>query len=543
MRAVVVRRGPAIAVVAAAESSDVDASDVDATDVDARIDTSYRAVPNDWRDAQERVIFKVNLAYGLDSGATSGEAGKNGFEPDAVTDPRGNAFDDRRQYLLGDAVLGTRGVLLPSMDTYFLSRYAFATNGASQFAALSSVYDQRDGRALLVRSAYAEIDDRNDDETLLGRMFVRAGRQFRYGSATFITNFDGISGGYDAPAFEASAFFGRRVSLFFEDDPGLLGGASIKVRGKDALNIPVDLAIDYLFFDGGGPADSALEDAAINLGRQYVELSARGQVGKTRLYIRGRLVDNGDLRTDENGEAEGFGLGRASLQARQPLGSKFLLVADVHQKFAREAAYDYISPAATDVLSVAESIGIGLDAPSDSTLLGLRASYMMSRALELYGFGRANLVSEDSTSGFNNSWQEGGAAVSHRAGRKLWSTVQYKFRFTNLDDEAGGVGSEFANTAGAGVRQFHEISADARYSAGYRKTTVAAGVYYRVDDLESPYALVEDDGRGGLRADADHWISKFLRAKLAGELAQASSVFAPELGTLFSVRLMMEAQF
>ena len=48
---------------------------------------------------------------------------------------------------------------------------------------------------------------------------------------------------------------------------------------------------------------------------------------------------------------------------------------------------------------------------------------------------------------------------------------------------------------------------------------------------------------GTARVDADYWFSKYTRAKLAGEFAQPSPAFAPELGNLFSIRLLMEASF
>lgn len=527
----VMRPRPAPAVVAGAETVTTDVS------------IGYQAVPTDLRDLEERLIFKINAGYGLDSGAVSGDPLRSGFVPDDVTDPDGNALSQQRQYLLGDAILGTRGVLMPSLHTYFLSQYSLAADGASQFASLNNVYDQRDGRALLVYSAYAEIDDLEDDESLLGRLFVRAGRQFRYGTAMFITNFDGLSAGYDSPGFEVNGFFGRRVSLFFGDDPGLLGGAGVRVRLEDLINVPVDLAADYLFFDGGGPADEELDDG-VDLSRQYLELSARTKLSGWRFYGRARFADNGAARADEMGQEAGFALGRLGLEGRKAFGRNFVLVADVEHRFEDEVAYDFLAPAATDVLDIAERLGIGLD-PQEATRFSVRGSYMMTRATELYGFVRANLASGLETSGFNRSWSELGAAVSHRVGRKLFTTAQYKLRFTDLDDAANGAGDgqEFGDTAGTGVTEFHELSADARYSLGYRSMTVGAGVYYRVYDLQSPYAEVSDDGRGGIRVDGDYWFSKYLRAKLAGEAVQASPAFAPELGTLFSIRAILEAIF
>jgi hypothetical protein len=511
---------------------------------EATVDTSFRILPNDIRDLEERVIFKVNVGYGLDSAATSGDIGKNGFDPEAVTDPNGNAFADQRQYLLGDAVLGTRGILLPSMHTYFLSRYLLDADGASQYAALNNVYDERGGQALLVSAAYAEIDDLEDDESILGRLYLRAGRQFRYGATTFITNFDGVSAGYDAPNVEVNGFVGQRVSLFFGDEPGILGGGGVKIRGEDLIGFPLDVALDYMFYDGGGDVAEDIDGdgvADLNLTRQYFELSSRANLAGYRLYLRGRVVDNGDLGTED-----GFALGRAGLQLRKAFGRKLVVIGDVEQRFAAEASYDYINPAPTDVLDIAQTVGIGLDPPEDATRVSLKASYTPIHSLELYGFARANAVAEGdtgTTSGFERSWQELGAAIGHRLDRALWTTLQYKVRVTDLDDAANLADADFDNTAGTGVSEFHEIAGETRYSLGYRKLTAAIGAYYRVYNVQSPYAEVTDDGRGGARVDADYWFSRNLRAKVAGEIAQASPAFAPELDTLLSVRALMEALF
>jgi hypothetical protein len=235
-------------------------------------------------------------------------------------------------------------------------------------------------------------------------------------------------------------------------------------------------------------------------------------------------------------------LARLGLEVRKAIGKNFVFVGDIEQRFKGEAVYDFLNPAANDVLDIAETLGIGLD-EQEATRISVRGSYMLSRMTEIYGFVRANLASGIENSGFNRSWQELGAALSHRLGRKLWTTLQYKLRSTDLDDEANAVGAEFTDTAGTGVSTFHEVAGDARYSLGYRNMTVGVGLYYRVYNFQSPYAEVTDDGRGGARFDVDRWFTKYLRVKLAGEAAQPSPAIAPELGTLFSFRAILEALF
>ncbi len=491
----------------------------------ASADTGYKAIPSSWRDVQERVIFKVNVGFGLDSAPTSGDFHKSGFRPDDLVID-GENFVDSRQYLLGDAVLGSRGVLLPSLNTYFLSRYHYDTEGAAGFTGLHNVYDGRDGQDIDVHAAYAEIDGYGEEGTLVNKLFLRAGRQFRLGGARYVSNFDGVTAGYDGDGVAVSGFFGQRVALYFEeDDPGTVMGAGVKIDGKDMFDVPVDAAIDYFNFDGE---------------RQYIELSGRYVLEGpgTRLYLKTRLSDNGDIA-----EESGLGLGRISLRVRHPIGHKYYVTADVEQIFAREAAYDFLSPVGADVVNVGEQVGLGFEPPQDALRFSARVMAILTKDLEAFGFLRANIASDDSVSSFDNSYQEVGLAVQALLGRNARVGGQYKLRATSLNDSAQGAGSLFEDTTGAGAEKFHELSAEFRYSMGYRKMTAAAGAYLRAYDFATPYATSTGDARAGGRVDVDYWLKKTARFKVAGEMAQSSPTFASDLGTVTSVRLIAETVF
>ena len=508
----------------------------------------YKAIPTTMRDLQERVIFRFNVGYGLDSGTLSGDPGRSGIDPARVTDPNGNEFTEFRNYLLGDAVLGSNGILMPSLNTYIQSRFAFdAVSGASEFTALPSSYDNQ---AFQINAAYAEFDGFGGEGTVLDKIFVRGGRQYRHGSALFVTVFDGITAAFDDRGIEVSGFFGQRASIYFDKNPGLVGGGGVKLRGKDLFDLPVDLAVDYLFFDGGG---SVAENAAggIALSRHYIELDSRLVLSSTRIYLRGRIVDNGDLAgqmdADGNIEADGIGLGRLGVQVRHPFGRKLLVVADAEQRFGRAVAYDFVSPVRIDVVDADNLVGIGLDPPADSTRVGVRVNAMLNRMFELYGFARVNIVSDadGQKTGFNRPYQDLGAALSARVGPSVIATAQYKLRLQQLNDDANGEGSDFFDTSGSGVTQYHELSGEFRYrlSGPSRRASAGLGAYFRVYNLQSPYAEVEQDSRAGGRVDVDYWFRRDLRVMAAGEIAQPSPSIAPELGTLLSIRLLTEALF
>jgi hypothetical protein len=529
-------------VVAAADAAENAAAKNRVDSADATVSSpNYERFPTSLRDFQERVIVKLNVGYAVDAGTVSGDPGRNGLRPDQVTAPDGAHFNQVRPYLLGDAVLGSQGVLMPSLNTYFLSRFALQTGGSGIYNSLNNVYDSRGGREILIYAGYAELSGVGKPGTALSKLLFRAGRQFRFGATNFVANFDGIDVEYRdrEVGYQVSGFFGRRASAFYVADPGIMGGVGLALSGERLVGVPVDFSADYLFFTAAGKQDIHGDGVNVisSLSRHYLELSARTQIYTTRLRAEARVVDQGGLSN------QGAGLGRIGVQVRQPLIDKLLLVGEAEHRFARNESYDFISPAPQDVVDVARQLGIGIDAPQDANRFGLRADLALTRELELYGFSRVNLVDKQGQSGFNTSWFEAGAAIAARLLARIAANLQYKARFYDLNRDANAAGQPFADTSGSGVKSFHEVAGEVRYSPGARRYSAALGLVYRVYSLRSPYAEVDNDGRAGGRADFDYWFNQWSRIKLAGELAQPSPSFARELGTLFSVRALGEFLF
>ena len=485
------------------------------------------------RALEEAMVFRFNIGYQLASSGTSGERGLSGLVPDDLTEANGDAFRATRQYALGDLTLGTDGWLVPSMSTYFASRMHFGVDGASSFTAFENPFDTRNARALLVRAAYAEIDGIGDKRGQLSRIYLRAGRQFRYGSTRFIANFDGLTAAYDAPGFEVSGFVGQRVALFVAGQRGLVAGGGFKLRGKELLGKPIDMAVDYLFLDG--------DNSGVGSARSYLEPLIRFGLGAGELSARARLADNGSIAGASSDQ--GFGLARLAFDYRQPLGKKWLLAANLAHLTSRELAYDIVAPATVDIVQVSSQLGLGLDSPGNATRAGARLNAQLSRSLELYGFWNGNFAHEQPGVGFNTSFQEFGTALYARVLGGLHLTGQYKFRAHQLDDDANQPGSSFSDLSGSGVSSMHEMSGEARYRARPLRTTLALSGYSRIYQLRSPYTDVTGDSRLGMRLSANARVSQRLRIDVSGEVAQPSPVLSPDLGTLTSVRALMEASF
>jgi hypothetical protein len=489
----------------------------------------YKPIPTEVRDIRERVLFKTNIGYGLDVSRLSDKVAKTGIAPGDVVDGQGNEFAQTRQYLLGDAIIGTRGVLMPSLNSYFLSRFSFNAGG-DEFTALNAVYDAQDAQKVLIRSAYAELEGLGGPEGgALDSIYVRAGRQYRFGSNRYVANFDGITAAYDHRLAEVSAFFGQRVSLFFDDDPGILAGAGLKLRGEALIRYPVDLNVDYLRFDAGG-------DAAA---RQVVETNARWRAANnTRVYLRGRYLDDG-LDTDQSA-----GVGRVGGQVRQSIGRDILFVVDAEKNFAREFAFDYVGTSPIDVVNVGQEMGLSIGRPQNSTLVGARGNYQINSTLEGYAFYRKRIVkNQREADAFARPFQEIGLATSGLFGKRLTASAQYKYRLHTLEADANVAGSDFDDTAGTGVKKMHELSGEARYNFGKKTADLTVGAYGRIYDIETPYAFLDNDGRGGGRLDFGYWATSFIRLRAAGEVAQPSQSLAADISTLVSLRLLMEASF
>lgn len=489
------------------------------------------------RALEERLVFRMNLGYGLDAGEPSGERGLSGVSPADVLDGDGNPFAGTRQYALGDLALGTSGLLLPSMSLYFASAFHFDMAGASSFSSFANPYDIAGGRDFLVRAGYAQLDGIGKSGPL-ARLRVRAGRQFRYGSARFLTSFDGLTLGYEARGYEVSGFAGRRVSLYFERHRDLLGGAGMKLVGNELVGVPVDVALDYLRLGAGGSDGKSA--------RQYIELSSRAKLGPATMHLRGRINDNG---LSEQG-AQGMGLGRLGARVRYPLGRRVVVVADAERTFAREVVYDLAAPASVDVVRVADELGLALGSPGNATLAGARVSARLSSTLELYAFGAANLVPDPAdpeasagANGFNRPYVELGGALQLWPAPNLELTGQYKLRDPSLDAGARSITGSFADSSGSGIDRMQEMSAELRFRLARSRSSAALSGYARVYDLSGPYVQITNDMRAGARFDIDYWMSKAARIDLAGEVAQPSPTFAPDLGTLVSVRAIMEVVF
>ncbi|MDQ3365700.1 MAG: hypothetical protein M3680_09770 [Myxococcota bacterium] len=517
---------------------------------------TFKRFPTTRKELAERVTFKLRAGVELEGAGSSGEALRGG-----ASLPSGYAAS--RPWIVGDAMVGARDLVMPSLGAYFLASFQLdASDSLATRTAFARPYDSAEANSIAIKAGYAEWgrDDRQPNQ----KLWLRGGRQFRLDGGALFAYFDGATLGYREQAWEVSAFAGQRVTLYVDTPRGMLFGATASIDLKKSRDLPFRLAADYLGLavDGLG----VMEETASQT-RQLLALTGHYEVSrKTKLDLRARLVDAA-RDANEDGASDGFALGRVGARLRRQT-SALIMILDVEHRDGGDLAYDLAAPSAVDVVSVARQLGVGLAAPISATTVGAQLDWR-KRDTELLLFARAELPDDPAavTTVDQRGWYEGGVAVAGsplgtRAGG-IYTTAQYKLReygdysscvtrttagCMDEGDRNDGAFSEFGDSATSGLDRMHEVAVDATLRSvgsrsGGRRWRFAAGAFYRIYDFGSPYAEVVDEGRGGGRADLQWWFSKDLRAELAAEVAEASPVLARELGVMTSLRAALEARW
>lgn len=490
-----------------------------ADDTGVAATTAFTPVPTSRRDVADRLIVKLRAGYELDGASASGDPLRGGAALSA-------GFSGSRQWIVGDAVVGARDLLVPSLGAYLLSSFQLeSTETLAAQTALAVPGDATDQR-IAIKAGYAEWgrDDRRPNQ----KLWLRGGRQFRLDGGALFAYFDGATIGYRETAWNASAFAGQRVALYVETERGVLYGATAALDLKRAKDWPLEIAVDYL----------GLMLEAERRGMLAITATSEPH-DRTQLAIRARIIE----------DAAGVSFGRIGGRLRLTATDKLLLIADVEQRFGGDLAYDIAAPSAVDVVNVARQLGVGLAAPIDALTVGARVDYRRN-VTELLIFTRAELPQRTATTVDQQGWIEGGAALAAQPSTGVWAIGQYTLREYQLDEAANAMGTRFGDTSGSGLDRLHELAVDVtmRSQRGVgadrnARWRFSAGAFYRIYDRRTPYALTVHEGRGGARADLRRWITRNFHVEVGGEVAQPSPVLARELGTLTSLRAALEARW
>jgi hypothetical protein len=489
-----------------------------------QVDQRFRPLPTSLRDLQERVVFRVNAGYDLDGAGASGTPLRGG-----AALPSG--FSGSRSWVLGDAMIGARDILLPSLGGYFLSSYQFDAGGALASRTARVVPGDATDQRIAVKAGYAEYQTDDKDGS---HLWLRAGRQFRLDGGAMFAYFDGGAVGYRSHGLDVSGFGGERVALYIDTPRGVTFGGTAAVDLKKLRDWPVKVGLDYMALSIG--INDGLGAAGADQTQLRQLLAVTGNVELSRqahVDIRARVVDGG----------AGLSFGRAGARLRYAASRDLMVVADLDQRGRGDLAYDLASPTAVDVVDISRRLGVGIVAPTTSTMLGAHVDWRRG-SHELLVFGRADLAEGTVTNVAQQSWIEGGTAVAAAPRADVWATLQYTFRAYFLNANANQAGSAFDDTSGSGLASLHELALDGWWrSPRANHWRLGGGVFYRIYNFETPYVTTDHEGRGGGRVDARYALTAMLHVIAAAEVAQSSPTIMREIGTLASIRAAVEARW
>ncbi|HET7503914.1 MAG TPA: hypothetical protein VFK02_22990 [Kofleriaceae bacterium] len=527
------RMRPAAPKVAAAEPARAASSSSAGEDAAPRATTEaavtgFSPLPSSIRDLSDRVVFRLQAGVDLENAPATGDTLRGG-----AALPSG--FADSRSWIVGDAMVGARGIVLPSLGGYFLSSFQFdAGDSLATRTAVIAPGDATDQR-IAIKAGYVEWgnDDRHPQS-----LWLRGGRQFRLDGGALFAYFDGVTVGYRTPGVSASAFAGQRVVLYVDSEAGVLFGGTAAVDLQALRGMPIRLALDYMGLAIDQPVEMATTAGATESQlRQLIAVSGSYEPSaRLRADLRARVVD---------GDGSGLTLGRVGGRVKLLASEHVMVIGDVEQRQGGDLAYDLAAPSAVDVVDVARKLGVGLGPPIDALTVGAQVD-LRYRDTEVLAFGRAELPESTPTSVDQQGWVEGGAAISGQLLKGAWLTGQYTGRQYMREDGANLEGSGFDDTAGSGLDRLHELAVDATLRSqgrGGARWRVGLGGFYRIYNQVTPYRVTNNDGRGGGRADVAYWFTQLLRVDVAAEIAQSSPILAREIGTMSSVRGSLEARW
>lgn len=503
------------------------------------------------RDVRQPVSISVNLGYQVEGTQLTGKgslADPNGKLPD-------NSFALLRSYGFGEGFLSTRGVIVPSMSTYFALRFQAAPElgvvdpGAPAVEQRAkpppiATWFERSGTEL--RTGWVELKDFAPGA--LRALRVRAGDLFVYGP--WVMHLDGALAAFDSKLVRVQAYAGTRAADYtraLEVDRAKIFGASARIdlRGLPRP-LPIALAVETMTVEATAAGDPKSRNA------QY-EADWRP---KQDFALIGKVRTLDDKVAHENLEFRG----------RYKQVSNLVFVLD--HRTADDWRWDPSFGRVDDKLLTARPY-LDLGPVQPNLVASLRGGTLIAENLDLYSkvaVATDLTPPEQQRSGFNASYVELGGALQARLRRTVALDLSVLSRQNNLtapaqkiDDSAkpagcgdlvvpGGFGTCLALPDGAtlGEKGFTEIGTALRMSLGARKLSASLEIYGRKTRYAELYATVEKDHtsdiRGGGRFTVEAWVNERVRLSAAYDLSSRFE-FAPEITGYKALRLVLTGTY
>ena len=470
--------------------------------------TRRRAQPS----ATQSLIFRFNIGLGLDGGDPSGQPLASGSQLDQL-----NHYEKLRVYGFGDAVVGTRGLGWKPLSTYFAAQFRLDQDTNRSSTAVPTIHDNSRVGETLIRSGYAEANHMFENKWLKP-VYIRAGRQFRYGPA--IAHFDGISAGYRTNALTLGVFTGGRVAHFGHTS-AVITGVEARFDMWELKQVPLVIAGSLLNYDNNthfvGSISLKWSDAIL-------------------LGTHARILN------------QAFARQGVTLRARI---SKVTTVSVEAENRARgDWSYDLVVSSGTyDATDARRYLNLG--PPLPRAYATVRAGTVLVDNIDLLVRAAGAVEHADANAPANTfaaSYFEAGAALEVRARSTLALGVSALARIVARDNATAPPLSDnpdplLAATGHLGETSFWEGGMTMRFTAGARIFSAQAEAYGRIYNRPSIYVPSQQhdlDVRGGVRFSIDGWAGQRLRLRGEYDVAVAPAAFAPELQSIKSLRVVAE---
>ncbi len=523
--------------------------------IDASTSTAFTPSENALgvvRDLRRPISARFALGYVVDGTALTGATTLDGrLPPESARED----FRRLRAYAVGEGTFSSRGVLLPSLSTYFAGAFQIAQQTReydsmvnTERAVAPPVATWFDRSGFQGRSAWLEVKDFLGDKRY-APLRLRGGQQYVYGP--WVLHMYGATAAWEGKLTKLSVYGGSRVPDYTlvevtdKDRSGIFGGsARFDLRALKA-RIPFAFGVELLQFTNAGGA----VDRASSHGLAQIDWRPRQDIA---LIAKARSLD-GRLASEH-------------VQLRSRYKQVTNLVFDLTYRSANDWRWD---PAVTnpDPLQARRYLDFGPIVPQ--LVFSGRAGTLIKENVDVLVRGavandRVDTELERNT--FVPQYWEIGGGFEVRLRRTIGLGVTGLTRRTQrsvtvaeqINDVAGVIEAlPRTYSSDLGETSFTEVGTSLRMSLGARRFSALAEAYGRrtkyalvycdksgIDDCNSALdtGIPMDDFRWGGRATIEAWIGAQLRLYASYELSSRID-FQPEITGFKSLRLIIEGVY
>jgi hypothetical protein len=513
------------------------------------------------RDLRRPVSVRFNLGYVVDGAALTG---RNNLADGVVGN---HEFAQLRAYAFGEGYASSRGVLWPSLSTYFAGRFQVmrrtlsadpSNMSASSVQVAPPIANWADRSILDLRSGWAEVQDFLPYRRL-APLRLRGGNLYTYGP--WPLHMWGFVAAWEGKLIRGSIYNGFRDPDYTQVDPvdsknrAFIAGTSLRADFR-YLKTPIPFAISGEFLTYTDVAAGASEGANHSL----IQLDWRPRKD-VALIGRIRSLD-GELANEH-------------LQLRSRYKQVTNLVFDVTHRRKNDWRWDPSLPQ-SDPLASKRYLDLGPVLPQ--LLVSGRAGTLIKENIDLLvrGAYANDLVTTDlERNSFAASYFEFGGGLELRLRRTMGvgfsgvtrQTSRYATVSGQIVDAPNRI-EELPRQAGSelGEEGFVELGTTIRLSLGARRFSAVVEAYGRrtryalvycnalknggtdqafvVENCRDPVDtdIQSREYRGGGRVTIDAWIGSQLRLFASYELSTRLDL-QPEIYGFKSLRMMVEGVY